>query len=82
MHPDEIRSTLTRIFVEVLGAKPEEISDATFIEDIASDSLEVTQTIMEIEAAFGVEISDKDAGSLITVADIVKLISTAKNPPQ
>lgn len=82
MHPDEIRSRLTQILVENLGIHQDQITNATLIDDIASDSLEVTQTVMEVEAAFGIEISDTDADRLITVGDLVQVVGTlTRNHP-
>jgi len=78
MHPDEIRTRLTAIFVDILGADPDRISDNTVIEDIASDSLEVTQAVMEVETVFGIEVSDKDADALVTVGDVVALVEASK----
>lgn len=56
MHPDEIRSRLTQILVKNLGIHQNQITNATLIDDIASDSLEVTKTVMEVEAAFDIAI--------------------------
>lgn len=78
MHPDAIRPRLTSIFIEILGADPDKISDTTLIEDIAADSLEITQVVMEVEAVFGIEIADKDADTLMTVGDVVALVSASK----
>lgn len=78
MHPDEIRQRLTTILVEILGVAPEKITDQTLIEDIAADSLEVTQAVMEVEAAFGIEISDKAADGLVTIGDLAALVEEAK----
>ena len=82
MHPDEIGSRLIQILVENLGIHQDQITNATLIDDIASDSLEVTQTVMEVEAAFGIEISDTDADRLITVGDLVQVVGTlTRNQP-
>jgi acyl carrier protein len=78
MHPDEIRPRLTSILIEILGADPDKISDTTLIEDIAADSLEITQVVMEVEAVFGIEIADKDADTLKTVGDVVALVGASK----
>jgi acyl carrier protein len=80
MDANEIRPRLNSIFAEILGAAPERISDATIIEDLAADSLELTQAIMEVEAVFDIEISDKQIDALITVGDFVALIeATSRN---
>ncbi len=82
MHPDEIRSRLTQILVKNLGIHQDQITNATLIDDVASDSLEITQTMMEVEAAFEIEISDTDADRLITVGDLVQVVGTlTRNQP-
>jgi acyl carrier protein len=80
MDANEIRPRLNSIFAEILGAAPERISDATIIDDLAADSLEFTQAVMEVEAAFDIEISDKHIDALMTVGDLVALIeATSRN---
>jgi acyl carrier protein len=74
MDANEIRPRLNSIFAEILGAAPERISDATIIDDLAADSLEFTQAVMEVEAVFDIEISDKHIDALMTVGDLVALI--------
>jgi acyl carrier protein len=80
MDANEIRPRLNSIFAEILGSAPERISDATIIDDLAADSLEFTQAVMEVEAAFDIEISDKHIDALMTVGDLVALIeATSRN---
>lgn len=80
MQSDEIRSNLVHLLSETLGADPEQLTNATYIEDIAADSLEVTQLVMEIEAKFGLEIADRDAEAFKTIGDVVRFLEIKKNP--
>ncbi|MBI3980141.1 MAG: acyl carrier protein [Chloroflexi bacterium] len=69
-----------RIIVEQLGVDPEEVTlDASFIDDLNADSLDLVELIMTMEEEFSkngktIEISDQDAEKLRTVRDAVEYI--------
>ena len=48
--------------------------DTTFQEDLGADSLDVVELVMELEDAFGIQISDEDAEQIVTIGDAVKYI--------
>ncbi len=49
--------------------------EASFIEDLGADSLDLVELIMAMEEEFGLEISDEDAEKLQTVQDAVNYIT-------
>lgn len=62
-------------------ASGEEIKpESRFVDDLDFDSLDQIEVLMVIEEEFGVEISDEEAETIVTVADAVALV-TAKLPP-
>ncbi len=64
-----------KIVVEKLGVKPEDVTeDATFVNDLGADSLDVVEFVMEVEKEFNITIPDKDAAKLERVGDAVKYI--------
>jgi acyl carrier protein len=63
---------ITEIIVKQLGATPSEIvSEASFIDDLGADSLDLVEMVMAMEEAFDVEIPDDDAEKLQTIGDAV-----------
>lgn len=61
-----------QIIMEKLGVSEEQVtSEASFIDDLNADSLDIVELVMELEDAFGLEIPDEDAEKLKTVQNAV-----------
>ena len=66
---------LKKIIVEKLGVDEEEVQpQASFVEDLNADSLDLVELIMSLEEEFGMEISDEDAEKIQKVQDAVDFI--------
>jgi acyl carrier protein len=66
---------LKKIIVEQLGVDEEEVTpQASFVEDLNADSLDLVELIMSLEEEFGTEISDEDAEKIQKVSDAVEFI--------
>jgi len=66
---------LKKIVVEQLGADEDEVKpEASFVDDLNADSLDLVELIMSLEEEFGTEISDEDAEKILTVQDAVDYI--------
>ena len=66
---------LKKIIVEQLGVDDEEVTpQASFVEDLNADSLDLVELIMSLEEEFGMEISDEDAEKIQKVSDAVEFI--------
>jgi acyl carrier protein len=66
---------LKKIIVEQLGVDEEEVTpQASFVEDLNADSLDLVELIMSLEEEFGMEISDEDAERIQKVSDAVEFI--------
>lgn len=73
-----VEERVQKIIVEQLGVSADEVKpEASFVEDLGADSLDLTELIMAMEEEFGVEISDDEAQKLLKVKDAVAYI--AKN---
>ena len=65
------------IVVEQLGVAEEGVTaEASFVDDLGADSLDVVELVMALEEEFGVEIPDEDAEKIITVGEAVKYIES------
>jgi acyl carrier protein len=63
------------IIVEQLGVDEGEINmEASFIDDLGADSLDIVELIMALEEEFDLEIPDKEAEKITTVGDAVDYI--------
>ncbi len=69
---------LQKIIAEVLNMEAEDIRpDATFIDDLGADSLDIFQIIMGIEEEFDIEIPQELAEKITTVGDALEQIKAA-----
>jgi acyl carrier protein len=66
---------LKKIVVEQLGVDEADVKpEASFVDDLNADSLDLVELIMSLEEEFGTEISDEDAERIRTVGDAVEYI--------
>ena len=67
---------LRKIIAEQLSVSEEEVTpDASFIEDLNADSLDLVELIMSLEEEFNVKISDEDAEKIRTVQDAMDYLA-------
>lgn len=74
---NDIFQKVKEIVVEQLGVDEEEVTlEASFVEDLGADSLDIVELVMALEEAFHLEISDEDAEKIVTVGDAVEYIKS------
>ena len=67
------------IIEKELGVEREKLTDeASFIEDLGADSLDIVELVMAFEEEFGVEIPDDAAEKITTVRDAIEYIDQNK----
>ena len=65
-----IQERLKKIIVDQLGVDESEVvPNASFVEDLNADSLDLVELIMSLEEEFKVQISDEDAEKITTVQE-------------
>ena len=61
MNEQEIFEKVKVIVVEQLGVEEEKVTkEATFVDDLAADSLDIVELVMSIEEEFDIEIDDSE----------------------
>jgi len=71
-----VERRVIEIIVEQLGVSEEEVTlEASFIDDLGADSLDLVELIMALEEEFGLEISDEDAEKIQIVQDVINYIN-------
>lgn len=76
----EIAERVKEIVVDKLGVDENEVTEtASFTTDLAADSLDTVELIMEFEKEFGITIPDDQAEGIKTVADAISYIEKAQN---
>lgn len=70
-----INPKIKEIIVEQLGVDPEKVKpEASFIEDLGADSLDIVELVMAMEEEFDLEIPDEEAEKLKTVNDVTSYL--------
>jgi acyl carrier protein len=68
----DLESRVSAIIVEQLGVTKEELApEASFIDDLGADSLDIVELVMAMEEEFDIEIPDDDAEKIQTIKDVI-----------
>ena len=66
----DVAAKVIEIIVQQLGVDAEKVTlEASFVDDLGADSLDVVELVMAFEEEFGVEIPDEAAEKIATVKD-------------
>ena len=80
MSSEEIFEKIKNIIIEQLQVSETAVTEeASFIDDLGADSLDLVELIMALEEEFGIEIPDADAEKVVTVGDVVNYIKENVN---
>jgi len=71
-----VEDKVKKIIAEKLSVDLEEVAEeASFVDDLGADSLDLVELIMSMEEEFDIDISDEDAEKLVTVKDAIDYIN-------
>jgi len=72
-----VEDRVKKIIAEKLGVDISEVvPEASFVNDLGADSLDLVELIMTMEEEFEMEISDEDAEKLVTVKNAIDFINS------
>ena len=75
----DIETKVREKISEQLGVATDEVTpEASFIEDLGADSLDIVELVMAFEEAFDLDIPDEDAEKIATVKNAVDYIESKK----
>ena len=74
---DSIFEKVRKVVCEELGVQESEVTmEASLVDDLGADSLDVVELVMALEDAFGIDIPDDDVAGLKTVGDVVRYVES------
>ena len=72
-----LQDKITDIIVERLGVNKEQVTpEASFIEDLGADSLDLVELVLGFEEEFGESLPDEDAEKLKKVGDVIEYLKS------
>ncbi len=70
-----VEDKVKELIVEQLGVSENEVvNEASFIDDLGADSLDIVELVMAIEEEFGIEVPDEDAERMQNISDVVTYV--------
>jgi acyl carrier protein len=74
-----VEQEMIDIIVEQLSVESEKVvANASFVDDLGADSLDLVELIMAMEEGFDIEIPDEDAEGITTVQDAINYVKKLK----
>ena len=74
----EIKNRIVEIIANQLGIEEEDVTaEASVIDDLGADSLDVVELVMALEEAFDLEIPDEEAEKITSVQNIFDYMASA-----
>jgi acyl carrier protein len=72
---DAVEQKVKEIVVQQLGVNADQVTlEASFMEDLGADSLDVVELVMAFEEEFNIEIPDEDAEKVTTVGQAIEYV--------
>ena len=76
----DIEEKVKNVIIEQLGVSADEVvPEASFVDDLGADSLDLVELVMVLEEEFSKEIPDEDAEKIQTVQDAINYIKNSSS---
>lgn len=76
----DIQAKVKEIIMDKLGVEESQITpEASFINDLGADSLDIVELVMAFEQAFNLTIPDEDSEKIQTVGDVYRYLEEKIN---
>ncbi|MFA5843622.1 MAG: acyl carrier protein [Coriobacteriia bacterium] len=76
MDAEEIFDKVKAVIVDQLNVEEDDVlEEASFVDDLGADSLDIVELVMALEEQFGISIPDEQAEGIKTVGDAVEYIA-------
>jgi acyl carrier protein len=76
MEREELLEKVKAVIVDQLNVEEDDVvEDASFVDDLGADSLDIVELVMALEEEFGISIPDEEAENIKSVGDAVNYIS-------
>jgi acyl carrier protein len=70
-----VQHRIREIVCEQLGVDPAELlPEASILDDLGADSLDVVELVMALEEAFDIEVPDSDVEAMRTLGDVERYV--------
>jgi len=74
---NDLSDRIQAIVADQLGVKPAEVTkDASILDDLGADSLDVVELVMALEETFDIEIPDDAIEEMRTIGDIQRFVES------
>ncbi|HSO67661.1 MAG TPA: acyl carrier protein [Desulfatirhabdiaceae bacterium] len=71
-----VEDKVKKIIAEKLGVDLSEVKpEASFVDDLGADSLDLVELIMSMEEEFDIDISDENAEKIVRVKDAIEFVT-------
>lgn len=75
MEHEEIFDKVKTVIVDQLNVEEDDVTEeASFVDDLGADSLDIVELVMALEEEFGISIPDEEAENIKSVGDAVGYI--------
>lgn len=78
MNRKEIFEGVKKVVIESIGEEKEISENATIVEELGLDSLDIVEMLMALEEEFEISIDDSVAEKFVKVSDVIDYIEKAK----